>query len=174
MLTLGRPTPQSQKNCNLVPQTIAIFDVTYFKQFKHIFLYGLVLAILVFVLKWLQWKFLIVDHSIDIYIGLIAVFFTILGVWVAKQLIKPVVLEKKIVVSPPGEFKINEPELQKLNLSNREYEVLQLLADGHTNADIANRLFLSVSTIKSPILGRCIAKGAQYQIRCGQRQPLRC
>jgi len=63
------------------------------------------LAILVFALKWLQWEFLIVDNSIDIYIGLIAVFFTILGVWVATQLVKPkvltIVVEKEIYVTPP-------------------------------------------------------------------------
>ncbi|NNE14053.1 MAG: DNA-binding response regulator, partial [Saprospiraceae bacterium] len=56
---------------------------------KHIILYGLSLAILIFVLKWLKWNFLVVDNAIDIYVGLIAVVFTILGVWVASQLIKP-------------------------------------------------------------------------------------
>lgn len=56
-----------------------------FSQYKSLMLYGSLLAVLVFVLKWLQWKFLIVDNSIEIYIGLIAVFFTILGIWVATQ-----------------------------------------------------------------------------------------
>lgn len=125
------------------------------KDFKHIILYGLVLAILVFALKWLQWKFLIVDNAIDIYIGLIAVFFTILGVWVATQLSKPkvetVIVEKEVFVTQPEDFIINETELQKLNLSSREYEILQLLAKGHSNADIAETLFLSLSTIKTHV-----------------------
>ena len=63
--------------------------MAFVKDIKHTLLYGLILAILVFALKWLQWKFLIVDNAIDIYIGLIAVFFTALGVWVATQLVKP-------------------------------------------------------------------------------------
>lgn len=113
------------------------------------------LAILVFALKWLQWKFLIVDNSIDIYIGLVALFFTVLGVWVATQLVKPkvqtVVIEKEIFVRQPETFAINETELKKLNLSSREYEVLELLAKGHSNADIANILFLSVSTVKTHV-----------------------
>ena len=117
--------------------------------------YGLILAILVFALKWLQWKFLIVDNSIDIYVGLIAVFFTILGVWVATQLTKPkvqtVIVEKEVYINQPDEFTINEVELKKLNLSNREYEVLQLLAKGCSNADIAGNLFLSVSTVKTHV-----------------------
>jgi two-component system, NarL family, response regulator LiaR len=127
----------------------------FFIKTKHIFLYGLSLAILVFVLKWLQWKFLIVDNSLDIYIGLIAVFFTILGVWVANQLAKPkvqkVIIEKEVYVSPPSEFVINEIELKKLNLSNREYEVLQLITKGCSNSEIADNLCLSLSTVKTHV-----------------------
>jgi len=125
--------------------------MTFLKNFKHIVIYGLTLAVLVFILKLLQWKFLIVDNAIDIYIGLIALFFTVLGIWIAKQLIKPkietLIIEKEI----PEKFEINEIELQKLNLSNREYEVLQLLAKGYSNNEISEQLFLSVSTIKTHV-----------------------
>ena len=129
--------------------------MTLLKDFKHIILYGLILAILVLVLKWLQWKFLIVDNAIDIYIGLIAVFFTILGVWVANQLIKPkikqVVIEKEVIVPQSEDFTINEVELEKLKLTRREYEILQLVIKGHSNSDIANNLFLSISTVKTHV-----------------------
>lgn len=129
--------------------------MTLLKDYRHIILYGLILATLVFALKWLQWKFLIVDNAIDIYVGLIAVFFTVLGIWVATQLVKPkvktVIVEKEILVTQTEEFIINETELKKLNLNNREYEVLQLLAKGHSNADIATNLFLTVSTIKTHV-----------------------
>jgi DNA-binding CsgD family transcriptional regulator len=123
------------------------------KDFRHIFLYGLILSVLVFVLKWMQWKFLIVDHSTDIYVGLIAVFFTGLGVWIATQLtktkVRTVIIEKEVYKTRPGEFTINETELQKLKLSSREYEILQLLSKGYSNSQIAEVLFLSVSTIKT-------------------------
>jgi len=129
--------------------------MTIVKDIKHILLYGLILAILVFVLKWLQWKFLIVDNAIDVYIGLVAVFFTALGIWVATQLVKPkiqtIIVEKEIQVPQSREFTINEAELKKLNLSSREYEVLQFLAKGHSNTDIAKNLFLSLSTIKTHV-----------------------
>ncbi|RIV19911.1 DNA-binding response regulator [Fibrisoma montanum] len=122
---------------------------------RHSLLYGLLMAILVFALKWLQWKFLIVDHSLDIYVGLIAVFFTILGVWVATQLGRPairtVIVEKAVYVQPVEEFSVNETELKKLNLSNREYEVLQLLTKGLSNAEIADNLCLSISTVKTHV-----------------------
>jgi len=124
-----------------------------FSRFRHIILYGFLLAVLVFALKWLQWKFLIVDNSLEIYTGLIAIFFTILGIWVATQLTKPkvhtVVVEKEVLIASANESTVNETELKKLNLSSREYEVLQLLAKGYSNAEIAESLFLSLSTVKT-------------------------
>ncbi|MBP7558763.1 MAG: response regulator transcription factor [Chitinophagaceae bacterium] len=130
-----------------------------FSRSKSLMLYGSLLAVLVFLLKWLQWKFLIVDNSIEIYSGLIAVFFTILGIWVATQLVKPkietitetVIIEKEIYVPPQPAFSINQKELERLNLSSREYEILQLLAKGYSNADMAGNLFLSLSTIKTHV-----------------------
>lgn len=125
------------------------------KDFQHIILYGLILAILVFALKWLQWKFVLVDNAIDIYIGAIALFFTILGIWVASHIMKPkvetLIVEKEVFVQSPETFTLNTAALQQLNLNSREYEVLQLLAKGHSNADIAADLFLSVSTIKTHV-----------------------
>lgn len=120
---------------------------------RHIALYGLAMALLIFVLKWLQWKYLVADHSLDIYIGLIALFFTTLGVWAATQLVKPkvktIVVEKEVYVAVPEDAGVNEAELKKLNLTGREYEVLQLLIKGYSNAEIAEALFLSLSTIKT-------------------------
>lgn len=126
-----------------------------FYQLRHIALYALLMAVLAFVLKWLQWKLLIQDNAIDIYIGLIAVFFTTLGVWIATQLLKPkiqtVIVEKEVHLPIPIEDSINKRELEKLKLSAREYEVLQLLTQGHSNAEIAERLFLSLSTVKTHV-----------------------
>lgn len=124
------------------------------KNIRHIIIYGSSLAALVFVLKWMQWKFLIVDNSIDIYIGLIALFFTVLGIWIALQLTKTktekVVIEKKVFV-PAEEIQIDEEAIKKLNISPREYEVLQLMAKGLSNADIAGELYLTLSTIKTHV-----------------------
>src|SRR5690606_10164644 len=105
--------------------------------------------------KWLQWKFIIVDNSLDIYIGLIALFFTILGIWVATKLIKTktetVLVEKEIYITLPDKYEINDWELKKLNLTKREYEVLQLLVKGYSNAEIGEQLYLSLSTIKTHV-----------------------
>lgn len=122
---------------------------------RHIVLYSTAMAVLVFALKWLQWKYLVTDNSYDIYIGLIALFFTFFGVWVANQLAKPkvktIVVEKEVYLPHPEAFSVNEGELKKLNLTNREYEVLKLLAQGRSNTEIAESLFLSLSTIKTHV-----------------------
>lgn len=124
---------------------------------RHFLLYGAAMAVLVFALKWLQWKYLVHDHAIEVYIGLVAVLFTGLGGWVAIQLAGPrvrtVVVEKEVPVPVPmpGEEQVNEAELAKLDLTTREYEVLCLVASGCSNAEIAERLFLSVSTIKTHV-----------------------
>ncbi|MGL5888862.1 MAG: response regulator transcription factor [Bacteroidia bacterium] len=120
---------------------------------RYSLLYGGALALLILLLKWMQWKFMIIDHSTEIYVGLVAVFFTLLGIWVATQLtrtkVQTVIVEKQVVVA--AEQELNEEELKKLGLSQREIEVLELIAKGHSNAEIAATLFLSVSTIKTHV-----------------------
>lgn len=124
-----------------------------YRKYKLVGFYALLMGLLVFLLKWLQWKFLIVDNSLELYIGMIALFFTIFGVWAATHFAKPkvktIVIEKEVIVPVREEFTINEAELKKLNLSSREQEVLQLLTKGNSNAEIAEKLFLSVSTVKT-------------------------
>ena len=126
------------------------------KSSKPIFFYAILIALLlVFVLKWIQWKYLIADQSEDIYVGLIAIFFTLLGIWLAWKLTRPrmetLMVEKEVYMEPSQEFVLNEGELKKLNLTSREYEVLQELAKGLSNAEIGERLLLSLSTVKTHV-----------------------
>jgi len=118
---------------------------------KHTILYAVALALLLFLLKWLELKLIIVDNAYEIYMGAIAVFFTILGIWLALKLTKPktVVVEKQVYINNGPEFTINQTELDKLGLSKRELDVLQLMAEGLSNQEISERLFVSLNTIKT-------------------------
>lgn len=120
---------------------------------KSIILYGASLALLLFLLKWLELRFIIIDHAFEIYIGAIALVFTGLGIWLALKLARPriktVVVEKEVYIYKGPEFILNASELNKLNLSKRELEVLQGMAQGLSNLEIAQRLFVSLNTIKT-------------------------
>lgn len=109
-------------------------------------LYGLILALLVFLLKLIEYKFLIRELSIEFYIGVIAVLFTILGVWGGRKLTP----SKKVIVTVPATpFILNEENLRSLSISKREHEVLELMAKGLSNQEIADRLFVSLNTVKT-------------------------
>lgn len=118
---------------------------------KQNIMYGVSLALLLFLLKWLESRFLIINHAFEIYAGAIALIFTGLGIWLAIKLIAPkvktVIVEKQVFAG--ADFILNEAELNRLRLSPRELEVLQLMADGLSNQQIAERLFVSLNTIKT-------------------------
>jgi two-component system, NarL family, response regulator LiaR len=116
-------------------------------------LYSISLAFLLFLLKWLEIRFIIFEHSFEIYIGFIAVIFTALGIWLALKLSKPkiktVVVEKEVYVNRNEDFVPNTPLISQLELRKRELEILGLLAHGHSNQEIAAKLFVSLSTVKT-------------------------
>ncbi len=123
-----------------------------FKSYKLILLYGVSLAALLFVMRWLEFRLLVINHATELYAAAIAIVFMVLGIWVAKQLTKPktVLVEKTIYVSPSSEnFERNEKALEELGISKRELEVLELIAQGLSNNEIAARLFVSLNTIKT-------------------------
>ena len=118
-------------------------------------IYSISLAFLLFLLKWLELRFIIFDHSIEIYIGLIAIIFTGLGIWLALKLSKPkietVFVEKEVYVQRNENFVLDTSLIAQLQLSKRELAILNLLAEGHSNQEIAAKLFVSVSTVKTHI-----------------------
>jgi DNA-binding CsgD family transcriptional regulator len=110
---------------------------------KTILLYSVAMAALTGILKFIEYRFLIRDLSLEFYIGLVAVLFTGLGVWVGLRLTR-----RKVVIANP-DFKLNEAELQRLGVSKRDYEVLELMAQGLSNQEIADKLFVSLNTVKT-------------------------
>ena len=120
---------------------------------KGTIIYSFSLAALLFLLKWLELRYIIFDHAFEIYAGCIAVLFTGLGIWLALKLSKPkietVVVEKEVYVTRNENFVMDTLLASQIDLSKRELEVLNLLAQGHSNQEIAEKLFVSLSTVKT-------------------------
>ena len=110
---------------------------------RTILVYGLAIAVLIFLLKYLEYRLFVRDLSIEFYVGIVAVLFTILGVWVGLRLTR-----KKVIFAGP-DFVLSEQELQRLEISKREQEVLELMARGLSNQEIADALFVSLNTVKT-------------------------
>ncbi len=118
---------------------------------KTILVYGLALAGLTTLLKMIEYKFLVRDISMEIYLGVIALFFTIIGVWAGTKIInrKTIVQEVPVLVERQAEFVQDEAQMKKLGISQREYEVLQLMSEGMSNQEIGDKLFISLPTVKT-------------------------
>ncbi len=110
---------------------------------KTIMIYGLSLAGMVALLKFIEYRLFIREFSWEVYVGVVAVLFTALGVWVGKR----ITARRVVMVSP--DFKLNEMALEKFGISQREHEVLDLISQGLSNQEIADKLFVSVNTVKT-------------------------
>jgi len=125
----------------------------FFAKHRDTVLYGASLAILLLLLKWLELRFVVINHTFEIYVGAVAIIFTGLGIWLALKLARPeiktMIVEKEVFIRQENGFVLNQSELLKLGLSKRELEVLELIASGLSNQEIAERLFVSLNTIKT-------------------------
>lgn len=111
---------------------------------RTIILYGLSLAVLIFFLKFIEYRFLVRDLSMEFYVGAVAIFFTVLGVWAGLKLTR----KKTIIITNPA-FQFDQKRLDSVGISKREYEVLELMAKGLSNQQIADKLFVSLNTVKT-------------------------
>lgn len=117
------------------------------RQHKEVIGYALAMAILISLMRVLEYQLLVVNYEIARYAGIIAIIFTLLGVWISKMI-------KPNSVNPPTPFlktttSIDQNVIDSLGISKRELEVLQLMAAGHSNKEIGELLFVSENTVKS-------------------------
>lgn len=114
---------------------------------RHVLLYGLIGGILIALLKWTEYRFLVIEHSL----GLTAVTFTVLGIWFGLKLTKTkeTVVVKEVPVPGGPSFVPDQTKRQDLGITPREFEILELIAQGMSNREIAARLYVSENTVKT-------------------------
>jgi ATP/maltotriose-dependent transcriptional regulator MalT len=121
------------------------------RAFRDILLYGLSGGLLILILKLTEYRFLVIEHSVEIYGALIAALFAALGIWLGLTLTrkKTSIIIKEIPVQPSEPFVADEARLAELAITPRELEILALIAAGLSNREIAARLFVSENTVKT-------------------------
>jgi len=118
---------------------------------RTILICGILGGVLITMLKWSEYQFLVIEHSLEIYGGLVAIIFAGLGIWLGLRLTgarhKVVVREVQVAAGEP--FVADEKRRDDLGITRREIEILALVAQGMSNREIAGKLFVSENTVKT-------------------------
>lgn len=132
---------------------------------KSIILYGLAMALLMGLLKYFEYRYFVRDLTLELYLGLVAVVFIALGAWIGWRL-----THKNSIDVVQGEgFSLDGDELERLGITKREYEVLENIALGLSNQEIADKLFVSTSTIKTHLSSLFLKLAARRRTQAIQK-----
>jgi DNA-binding CsgD family transcriptional regulator len=124
---------------------------------KRLLIYGVTGGVLIALLKVIEFQYFVRAYPAEVYGGIVAVIFTALGLYAGKKHSRPRILVKEVPVEVRVEvpvardagFTVNEAKLKELAITPREYEILLLIAEGLSNREIGQRLFVSENTVKS-------------------------
>ena len=118
---------------------------------KSVLLYGLLGGVLIALMQAIEYRYLVIEHSIEIYGGLVAVIFVTLGIWLGQRITgRPErIVVKEVTIPAPARFVRNDAKLDEVGLTKRELEILELIAAGLSTKEIAERVFVSENTVKT-------------------------
>lgn len=116
---------------------------------KRVLLYGAVGGVLIALLKFLEYQHFVRAYPAEIYGGLIAVIFTVIGIYLGLRWTRQRVVVKEVRVREGGPFILNTEKLKDLEITPREHEILGLIAQGLSNREIGEKLFVSENTVKT-------------------------
>jgi two-component system, NarL family, response regulator LiaR len=118
---------------------------------KHVLLYGLLGGLLIAGLKLIEYRWLVIEHSVEIYGGLVATVFAFLGIWLGRRLTRrtETVVVREVPVPAPATFVRDQGKVASLGITPRELEILELIAAGLSNKEIGARVHVSENTVKT-------------------------
>jgi DNA-binding CsgD family transcriptional regulator len=146
---------------------------------RHVLIFGLVGGLLIATLQYSEYRFVVIEHSVEIYTALVAILFATFGIWLGlritrnRETIRETVVVREVLV--PAETAACKPfapdaaQLQTLGITPRELEVLTLVARGLSNREIATQLFVSENTVKTHCARAFDKLGAARRTQAVQR-----
>ena len=146
---------------------------------KQVLIFGLVGGVLVTLLQWTEFHFVVLEHSIAIYGVLIAILFAGAGIWLGTKLLAPGVRIRERIVDriveiavptvPTSNFAAADTVRERLGITRRELEILNLVARGLSNREIGETLFVSENTVKTHCSRAFDKLGARRRTEAVQR-----
>ncbi len=148
---------------------------------RHVLIVGLVGGLLIATLQYTEYRFVIIEHSVELYGALVAILFAAFGIWLGlritrsretiRETVRETVVVKEVLVpaKAPAPFVSNLAQQQTLGITARELEVLTLIARGFSNREIATQLFVSENTIKTHCARAFDKLGAARRTQAVQR-----
>lgn len=121
------------------------------RHFREIAIYAACGGLLLVALRLAEYHYAIVSHSVEVYAGVVAAIFAALGIWLGGTLTKkkPEVIVREVRISGP--FVRDDARVRELEITPRELEILGLVAEGLSNKEIAERVFVSENTVKTHV-----------------------
>lgn len=122
---------------------------------KTVLLYGLLGGVLITLLKLVEYRYLVLEHSLELYGGIVALVFAVVGIWLGQKLTRERVVTREVPVRVEVPVLRTEPfvrdaaRVEALGLTPRELDILDAMAAGLSNKEIAERLFVSENTVKT-------------------------
>jgi DNA-binding CsgD family transcriptional regulator len=140
-----------------------------------VLLFGIVGGLLVATLKVVEYRWLVVEHSLEVYGGIVAAIFAGVGIWLGLKLTRTKVVVREVPVEVPvpvgagGPFEVDHARRDALGITARELEILALIAEGLSTREIAARVFVSENTVKTHASRLFDKLGARRRTQAVQR-----
>jgi DNA-binding CsgD family transcriptional regulator len=148
---------------------------------RHVLIFGVVGGLLIAILQYTEYRFVIIEHSVELYSALVAILFAAFGIWLGLRItrsrdtvhetIRETVVVREVLVpaEAPAPFAPNTARQQTLGITAREFEILTLVAGGFSNREIATQLFVSENTVKTHCARAFDKLGAARRTQAVQR-----